>query len=148
MPTYFVWAPAGLLTPHQKERIAQDVTRTHNQVTRAEAFFAQVIFQDIPRGNWFMGGASFDSNTIFLQGFVRSGRTSDMKHDLLVQLIEVVAAAASRPRSRVWGYLCEMAPGLMTEHGHFLPAPGAELAWLAMLPAADRALMGATSHFV
>ncbi|HYF17950.1 MAG TPA: tautomerase family protein [Ramlibacter sp.] len=141
MPTYTVHAPQGLLTPEHKQRIARDVTRVHNEVTGAQAFFAQVMFQEVAPGDWFMGGAPLANAQVFLHGQIRGGRPLEMKQRLLRQLIDVVTAATGLARNQAWAYIVELPPSLMAEYGHILPEPGTEAQWLSSLPADDRALM-------
>lgn len=143
MPTYTVHSVAGTLTPEHKQRIAREVTRVHNEVTGAQAFFAQVIFQDVPPGNWFMGGAPLANAQLFVHGQIRGGRPLEMKQALLRQLLDVVTAATGLARNQAWAYLVELPPALMAEYGHILPEPGTEAQWLSSLPADDRALMEA-----
>lgn len=141
MPTYTVSALAGALNAEAKQRIASRITRTHNEVTGAQSFFAQVIFADIAEGDWFMGGAPAAPNTVFIHGQIRGGRTADMKLALLTGLLDTVASATNVPKTSVWVYLVELPAAHMAEYGHVLPEPGNEAQWLAALPATDRALM-------
>ncbi len=144
MPTYTVSALAGALNAEAKQRIASRITRTHNEVTGAQSFFAQVIFADIAEGDWFMGGAPAAPNTVFIHGQIRGGRTADMKLALLTGLLDTVASATNVPKTSVWVYLVELPAPHMAEYGHVLPEPGNEAQWLAALPATDRALMEST----
>lgn len=141
MPTYTVLAPAGQLSSQQKKTIAEKVTRTHNEVTGAPSFFAQVVFADIADGNWFIGGAPLQSDQIYIHGHIRGGRSAGMKRDLVVGLRDALAEGAEVPSSQVWSYIVELPPANMVEYGHVLPEPGEEAAWMEGLPPEDRALM-------
>ena len=141
MPTYTVLAPAGQLSSQQKKTIAEKVTRTHNEVTGAPSFFAQVVFVDIADGNWFIGGAPLQSDQIYIHGHIRGGRSAGMKRDLVVGLRDALAEGAEVPSSQVWSYIVELPPANMVEYGHVLPEPGEEAAWMEELPPEDRALM-------
>lgn len=141
MPTYTVLAPAGRLSSEQKRAIAEEVTRTHNEVTGAPAFFAQVLFVDIEDGNWFVGGAALDSNQIYIHGHIRGGRSTEMKRALVLGLRDALASGAGLPASGVWSYIVELPPAHMVEYGHVLPEPGGEAVWLQGLPPEDRARM-------
>lgn len=141
MPTYTVLTPAGQLSTAQKKTVANKVTRTHNQVTGAPTFFAQVVFVDVPEGNWFIGGAPLDARQIHVCGHIRGGRSAKMKRDLVIGLRDALAEGAEVPTSRVWSYIVELPPAHMVEYGHFLPEPGKEAAWMEGLPPEDRALM-------
>ena len=56
MPTYTVTYSNTKLSAIQMEGIAQAITKTHNECTGANTYFAQVIFQETPSGKHFMGG--------------------------------------------------------------------------------------------
>jgi phenylpyruvate tautomerase PptA (4-oxalocrotonate tautomerase family) len=142
MPTYTVHVHAGALDAQRKARLAEGITRIHNEVTGAQTFFAQVVFNEIAAGNWFMGGAPLEGPQLFLHGQIRGGgRPLELKQRLLKALCEEVAEGAGIAKNRVWVYLVDLEPGLMIEYGHILPQPGQEKEWLAGLPAEDRSLM-------
>ena len=143
MPTYTVSSPAAWLSVAQKALIAQEITKVHKDATCAQSFFAQVVFVDVVPGNWYLGGKLVQDgdHQIFIHGQVRAGRSKEVKHRLLTQLMKSVGEIADCPSNRVWAYIVELPPSLMGEYGHVLPEPGDELAWLDSLPAEDRALM-------
>jgi phenylpyruvate tautomerase PptA (4-oxalocrotonate tautomerase family) len=145
MPTYRVAAATGQLSAEKKRRIAEGITRVHNRVTGAQAFFAQVIFTDVPAGDHFVGGAPLEGDHVFVHGHIRAGRTPERKRQLLQELVAEVARAGAVAPNRVWAYVAELPPGQMAEYGHVLPEPGEESAWLAALPAGDRQLMERSS---
>ena len=144
MPTYTVFAQTGRLSDAQKSRVAAEITRVHNEQTGAQTFFAQVIFQDVPEGNHFVGGAPLTNDHIFVHGQIRAGRDAATKRRLLERMLDAVCAAAATQKVNAWVYIVDLPPAQMAEYGHILPEPGTEAAWLAGLPAADRALMEAT----
>jgi phenylpyruvate tautomerase PptA (4-oxalocrotonate tautomerase family) len=141
MPTYTITAPTGRLTTEQKSRLAEGVTRAHQQQTGAQGFFAQVVFVEVAASDWFVGGAPIEGDQLFIHGQIRAGRSADVKRALLMQLIDTVAAVCAAPNNKVWGYLVELPAAQMAEYGHVLPEPGGEGAWLAALPSEDRELM-------
>ena len=146
MPTYTIHAPAGQFSKEQKQTIAGKVTRTHNEVTGAPTFFAQVIFVDVADGNWFMGGAPLEAEQIYICGHIRGGRSDEMKRKLILGLRDALAEGAGLPTGRVWSYLVELPSAQMVEYGHVLPDPGEEASWLAALPPEDRAIMESGSR--
>ncbi len=141
MPTYIVSAAAGLLAAPLKHRIAREITRVHSEVTGAQGFFAQVIFQDVVPGNHFVGGQPLQADHLFVHGHIRAGRGPQLKRELLERMVAALAEATAWPRRCIWTYLAELPPGQMAEYGHILPEPGDEHAWLAGLPEADRAYL-------
>jgi phenylpyruvate tautomerase PptA (4-oxalocrotonate tautomerase family) len=141
MPTYTVTTATNRLTPRQKTRIAQDITRIHKEVTGAPAFFVQVLFADVDPVNQFIGGKPLQHDLVFLHGHIRAGRSPEQKQDLLLQLIQSLAEAAAVPKNAIWVYLNELPASHMAEFGHTLPQPGAETDWFQDLPPEDRGLM-------
>lgn len=141
MPTYICTAPAGRLSAEQKARVAAEITRIHNEVTGAATFFAQVIINEVPAGNYFIGGKPLREDQIFINGQIRAGRSAVDRARLLRGLHGCVAAAASAEATSVWVYLTDLPPRDMIEYGHVLPEPGSENEWLNGLPAKDRERM-------
>uniref|UniRef100_UPI001952E9C7 tautomerase family protein n=1 Tax=Stenotrophomonas maltophilia TaxID=40324 RepID=UPI001952E9C7 len=74
--TYICTVPAGRLSAEQKSRVAAEITRIHNEVTGAATFFAQVIFNEVPAGNYFIGGKPLREDQIFINGQIRAGRSA------------------------------------------------------------------------
>ena len=141
MPTYTCSSRAGWLDSDRKHAIAHAVTCAHAELTGAPHYFAQVIFEDIPDGNHFVGGQPLEHEHLFIHGRIRAGRSPATREALIRRLTADVAAAARVEPFAVWVYLLELPPGAMVEFGHILPEPGAEAAWNAGLPASDRERM-------
>ncbi len=144
MPTYTLSVPAKLLNDSQKAVLAQAVTRTHNEVTGAATFFAQVIINEVPAGNYFVGGKLLTGRQVFLQGQIRGGRSAPDRKKLLLALRDAVAGSCDLAQSDVWVYLIDLPARDMIEYGHILPEPGDEAAWMNSLPEADRTRMQKT----
>src|ERR1700731_4254531 len=81
MPTYIVYAASGRLSANAKQRIAEEITRIHNETTGAQSFFAQVIFNEVPQGTQFVGGSPRRSEQIFVHGHIRAGRIAELKRE-------------------------------------------------------------------
>jgi phenylpyruvate tautomerase PptA (4-oxalocrotonate tautomerase family) len=143
MPTYIVTVPRGQLDASQKSRIAQGITRVHSEATGAPSYFAQVIFGEVDKGNYFVGGSPLSHGQVFVHGQIRGGRTPETKSALIAAMLEAVAEAASVSRTSVWIYIVDLQASQMVEFGHVLPEPGDEQAWTAALPQSDRAMMQA-----
>ena len=141
MPTYTCTVPSGRLSAEQKGAVAREITRVHNEVTGAQTFFAQVIVNEVPVGNYFIGGKPLKNDQVFVNGQIRAGRSAVDRARLLRELHRVIAAAANAEPSSVWVYLTDLPARDMIEYGHVLPEPGHEQAWLEGLPAADREKM-------
>jgi phenylpyruvate tautomerase PptA (4-oxalocrotonate tautomerase family) len=143
MPTYVVRSTLPNLSTPTKQTIAQAITAAHADITGANTFFAQVVFDHAPREDWFIGGIPLEGETLFIHGHVRSGRTDEQKRTLVERLVRDVALAAGLPTQAIWVYLSEIRPSLMAEFGHVLPEPGDEAAWFDALPEEDRRMLAA-----
>ena len=84
MPTYIVKYSNFNLSQKQKKSLANDISNTHSKFTGANTFFAQVIFQKNEKKSHFMGGKLVKTKEIFLNGQIRSGRTSKVKKQLIL----------------------------------------------------------------
>lgn len=141
MPTYICTALEGRLSPSQKEAITREITRVHCDTTGAPGFFAQVIFESVRPGNYFVGGKPLAHDQIFVHGRTRDGRASQAKTSMMREMAAAVGRAAGIAHTGVWLYLGEIPARQMIEGGHVLPEPGDEAEWLAGLPALDRGWM-------
>jgi phenylpyruvate tautomerase PptA (4-oxalocrotonate tautomerase family) len=141
MPTYVVTVQRDQLDASQKTRIAQGITRVHSETTGAPSYLAQVIFSEVDKGNYFVGGRPLSHGHVFVHGQIRGGRTPDSKSTLISSMLKAVAEAASVPCTGVWIYIVDLQARQMVEFGHVQPEPGDEPAWTAALPQSDREMM-------
>ena len=146
MPTYVCTIKEARLSPDQKSRIAGEITRIHCEVTGAPTFFAQVIFEEVKPGNYFMGGVPLAHDQIFVYGRVRAGRSIQDKLKMIKLMAEAVAKAAGVSRTGVWIYIAELPARQMMEYGYMLPEPGDEDAWTKALPTEHREFMQAVGR--
>jgi 4-oxalocrotonate tautomerase family enzyme len=121
VPTYTCTVPSGRLSAEQKARVAAEITRVHNEVTGAAAYFAQVIIHEIPAENYFVGGRSLRDDHIFINGQIRAGRSAADRARLLRDLQQSIAAAAHAEAASIWIYLTDLPACDMIEYGHVLP---------------------------
>lgn len=136
MPTYVVTAPQGRLSAQQKERLAADITRVHCTVASAPAYFAQVIFNDVPAGNYFVGGKALQGpDHVYLHGHIRAGRDVATKEKLVLDLMHAVADGAQLAKHCVQVYISDIPARQVAEYGQLLPLPGGEAAWWDAIPA-------------
>jgi phenylpyruvate tautomerase PptA (4-oxalocrotonate tautomerase family) len=133
MPTYTVNYSGVELTPDQKDRIAQDITKTHNSETGANRYFAQVIFYEVAFGNHYMGGKPVAEPQLFLHGQIRAGRTPEVKHKLILGLKDALVSVSGLDSMHIWVYLVDLDPSQMIEFGEILPKSGKEAEWFACL---------------
>ncbi len=135
MPTYVVTAPEGRLAPAQKQSLAQRITELHCEHTGAPAYFAQVLFNDVKPGNYFLGGKPLTDDNIFVHGQIRAGRGPEIKEPLILDLMRATAAIAQTQESHVQIYIVDVPARQIAEWGQLLPLPGEEAAWNASVPA-------------
>ena len=142
MPTYYCTSIEGRLSAQQKSKIASEITRVHAEVTGAPTYFAQVIFDEVKSGNYFIGGAPLRHDQVFVYGHIRGGRAAVDKTRMIKLMAKAVGVAAGvKDQSSVWVYVSEMPARQMIEFGHVLPEAGDEPVWTAALPASDREFM-------
>ena len=134
MPTYTVTYSNAKLSLVQMENIAQAITKTHNECTGANTYFAQVIFQETPSGNHFMGGKPVQDSQIFLHGQIRAGRSPELKENLILAMREALIKSSGLRKDQVWIYIVDLIPAQMVEYGEILPPSGKENEWFANLP--------------
>ncbi len=135
MPTYIVTAPQGRLSAQQKERMAADITRVHCTVASAPAYFAQVIFNDVPNGNYFVGGKALQGQDhVYVHGHIRAGRDAATKEKLVLALMHAAADAAQVGPHCVQVYVTDIPARQIAEYGQLLPLPGGEAAWWEAIP--------------
>jgi phenylpyruvate tautomerase PptA (4-oxalocrotonate tautomerase family) len=101
MPTYTVTSPEGCLTNDKRAAIAREITRVHSESTGAPTYFAQVIFNDVAPGKYFVGGQPLRGKQLFVNGQIRAGRTRESKDALIAQMLTAVAKAAGLPTNNV-----------------------------------------------
>jgi len=135
MPTYHCTSPAGLLNDAARQRVATAITDTHEALTGAQGFFAQVLFHELASGRSFVGGVPSAEPPLFVHGQIRAGRSPETRERLVCALVDTLGVAAGLPQERIWVYVSELPPGQMAEYGVSLPQPGDEAAWLEGLPA-------------
>ncbi|MEM6491790.1 MAG: tautomerase family protein, partial [Pseudomonadota bacterium] len=86
MPTYTCTAAAGLLNADRKAAVARAITLAHAEVTGAPQHFAQVIFDDVPPGDHFVGGVPLNHDHVFVYGRIRAGRSAVDRKMLITRL--------------------------------------------------------------
>lgn len=136
MPTYVVTAPAARLSIQMKEQLAAEITRIHCTVASAPAYFAQVIFNDVPTGNYYVGSKPLKGiDHVYVHGQIREGRDTATKEKLVLGIMQAVAEIARLATQGVQVYIVDVPARQIAEYGQLLPLPGGEAAWWDALPA-------------
>jgi phenylpyruvate tautomerase PptA (4-oxalocrotonate tautomerase family) len=139
MPSYIVTCVEGRLSASQKSHIAATISRAHGDSTGAPYYFVQVTLNEVKPGNYFLGGTQLNGDQIFVHGFIRDGRPTEMKDALMARLTSDVALASQMNTNCVWVYLSEIPSNQMVEFGRVLPVHGKEAEWSAALPEVEKA---------
>ena len=134
MPTYTVTNSNFNLSPKQQKNLAEGITKVHNQVTGANTYFAQVIFNKTKKNNHFMGGKKVKEPSLFLLGQIRAGRSKKVKDKLILDLKDILVKKSKLDETQIWVYIIDLPSSQMIEYGAVLPESGKESEWFANLP--------------
>ncbi|MEQ5055327.1 4-oxalocrotonate tautomerase family protein [Klebsiella michiganensis] len=134
MPTYIIHYPEASLEAEKKQSIAKGIAEAHEKVTGAPRAFAQILFREIKKEDWYIGGKTISSPFIFLFGFIRSGRETELKHELIHEHTEVLVKYGKILAEQTRISLSEIPASQISEYGQVVPEPGAEKEWIARLP--------------
>ena len=134
MPTYSVTTSNLTLKKEVKKTIAEGITKIHSEVTGANTYFAQVLFNETSKDDHFMGGKLVKDPQIYLNGQIRAGRPKEVKDQLIDKLKKLLANSLKIDLSNVWVYILDLEPSQMVEYGQVLPISGQEKIWFENLP--------------
>ena len=134
MPTYSVTTSNLTLKKETKKIIADGITKIHSEVTGANTYFVQVLFNETSKDDHFMGGKLVTDPQIYLNGQIRAGRPKEVKDQLIDKLKKLLANSLKIDLSNVWVYILDLEPSQMVEYGQVLPISGQEKIWFENLP--------------
>ena len=102
MPTYAVYAQAGLIAPDARARIARTITEIHSQVALAPRYFVQVVFVELQPSSHFIAGEPASPTHVWIRTDLRSGRTVEQKAEMLGRLTREVGEIVGAKPEEVW----------------------------------------------
>jgi phenylpyruvate tautomerase PptA (4-oxalocrotonate tautomerase family) len=119
MPYYQFHIPAGSPSAAHKAELAAAVTKVHTSVTGAPARYVNIAFFELEAGNLFVGDQPVQQGRMV--GLIRSGRTAEVKHDLITGLADAWSAVTGEPRDGFALFLQEVPGAMVMEYGETLP---------------------------
>jgi phenylpyruvate tautomerase PptA (4-oxalocrotonate tautomerase family) len=119
MPFYQFTIPSDSPSAGLKTEIARAVTKVHTSVTGAPARYVNVSFVEVPPGNLFVADEPLAQGRMV--GIIRSGRTAEVKHDLITGLADAWSAVTGEPRDGFALFLQEVPGTMVMEYGDTLP---------------------------
>lgn len=134
MPVYQCSTPIAL-SPELKAAIAKEFTRIHREFTGAPEPFVNIVFQDLPYGSHYLGGAIRHNGTL-INAIVRAGRSLETRQSLLKSLSAAWSRLTGQPERKLVIRVEEAAAETIMEAGLIMPRPGDEVAWMTTNKAA------------
>ena|SRR5215469_11111964 len=134
MPVYHCLIQQNSLSAEQKQKVAREITRIHGEVTGAPAVFVDVIFDEVPRGDWFTGGEH--SSRAIIQAAIRAGRSDEKKARLMAEISRSWNQVTGQREQDLEIAVTDFQARHLMRGGMLLPEDGQEREWLARLQAA------------
>lgn len=128
MPFYECFVPEGVINGDQKAGVARAITRIHCEATGAPESFVNVVFQDVPAGDFFVAGRP--ARAVRIRGSIRAGRPQDVKDRMLADLSAMWSRETGLPEADLTVTLVEFPAANSIKGGRAVPEPGQEAAWL------------------
>jgi phenylpyruvate tautomerase PptA (4-oxalocrotonate tautomerase family) len=122
MPFYQFTIPSDSASAGLKAEIARAVTKVHTSVTGAPTRYVNVSFVEVPPGNLFVGDEPVAAGRMV--GIIRTGRTAEVKRELITGLADAWSAVTGEPREAFALFLHEIPGSMALEYGE--PVPEAE----------------------
>lgn len=119
VPYYQFHIPAGSPSAGLKSEIAAAVTKVHTSVTGAPARYVNVAFFEQPPGNLFVSDQPVHQGRMV--GLIRSGRTPEVKRQLITGLLDAWSDVTGEPREGFAVFLQEVPGAMVMEYGEILP---------------------------
>ena len=126
--------------------MAVDITCVHCTVASAPSYFAQVIFNDVPTGSYFVRGNPLQGQDhVHVHGHIRAGRDVETKEKLVLELMRATSGGGSTEAALRAVHISDIPARQIAEYGQLPPNPGDEAAWYEAVSADLRKQMEAIS---
>lgn len=119
MPLYTLVTQQGTLDREAKTRLARQITSFHADYAGVPPNWVHVIFQDYQQGDGFTAGEQAPAAALTL--LIRTGRSTQYKQGLLLQLWKLFQAATGAPDDQIVIGIQEVSPSQAMEMGQIMP---------------------------
>lgn len=127
MPIYQCYVPKGLLDNSVKAKLADEITTIHTNATGAPELYVNVLFHEIPDGDYFV--ARKPSTHSYLFGLIRRGRDLETRQTMLRDFSRMWTRVTGQSEAELLVALSEADPANAMEAGLILPEAGQEQEW-------------------
>jgi phenylpyruvate tautomerase PptA (4-oxalocrotonate tautomerase family) len=124
VPIYQCYSPAGLLDEATRGKVAEEITRIHCEATGVPASWVNVMFTEVPAGQYFVGGIPAAHSA--LSAAIRSGHDVAMRQGILRSLSQMWTRLTGQPEEELILSLWENPPENAMEGGTIFPAVSQE----------------------
>lgn len=133
MPTYKCSLLGLNIGAEKKYKLANAVTASHCECIGDPPQAVQVIFDDLPPGQCFVGGSLADGR-ILVTGLVSPQAANDQNQLLSNRLLELFTEICGVQKTSVWIYLQELQRDSIIECGNGSSATDFGQEWIGRLP--------------
>jgi phenylpyruvate tautomerase PptA (4-oxalocrotonate tautomerase family) len=119
MPLYTVTTQAGSLNGDAKIELATKLTVLHCEMSGVPKSWVHVVFHDYGNGSGFTAGEP--AAAVALTLLIRTGRSSEYKHELLKCLWHLMQSATGAPDDQIVIGIQEVPPSQAMEMGQIMP---------------------------
>jgi phenylpyruvate tautomerase PptA (4-oxalocrotonate tautomerase family) len=99
MPIYQCISPEGLLDESIRGKLAEEITRIHCDATGVPPSYVNVIFIDVPDGNYFVAGEPSTHSAV--NGAIRVGHDVATRQTVLRNLSQMWARLTGQPEEEL-----------------------------------------------
>jgi phenylpyruvate tautomerase PptA (4-oxalocrotonate tautomerase family) len=119
MPLYTLTTQKGTLDAQAKSRLAKELTSFHSEYAGVPANWVHIVFQDFAHGDGFTAGEV--APTAVLTLLIRTGRSTEYKKSLLMNLWQIFQTATGAPDDQIVICIQEVSPSQAMEMGQIMP---------------------------